>query len=373
MNKILYIALSDLNDESDGVSQKIKMQLQAFRANGMIADCIAYGYEAVNLYSEQGCISIKRFKKYVPRRICLFESALSLIKQNDYNLCYIRFPHMDLFFIRVLKLLKKHRTKIFLEVPSYPIAYSKFSIQAPASMFFYLQDKLFSKRLKKYVYRCVSIGKYSEKIFGVRNINIPNGINVSYYPENRITNIENKINIISVSNLYSPHGYDRLIKGLINYYKEEFYKTEINILMVGTGPEKEALERLCIENNIDNHVFFYGKKFGQELNDLFNLCNMACGPLAIHRKGAQLASPLKTKEYFARGIPFIYAYDEIGLPDDYPFALKFSANDEPIEFDEIIEFYERIKDDYAEISKNMRRFAKTNYSWEDLFNKIIVE
>ncbi len=44
--------------------------------------------------------------------------------------------------------------------------------------------------------------------------------------------------------------------------------------------------------------------------------------LALYSKGMQEASPLKSREYLARGLPVIGAYEDTDIPDDSPVYLK---------------------------------------------------
>lgn len=368
MKKILYIALCNLQDKSDGVSKKIQMQLSAFKSNGMISHCIAYGNDGCYLYGQDSSKIIAPFREFIPRRITLFYAVLQHVKRYKYDLSYIRYPYSDYFFILVIKKLKKQNSRIFLEIPSYPIEYPILNIRSLPKLLLYLQDKAFCRMLKNYIYRCFSVGNYTERIFNIKCTNMPNGINISDFPKTIYCGEKDKLNIVSVSGFYLHHGFDRLILGLVRYYRNFMSgKIKIYLHMVGEGPEKHKLEQICLVKGISEYVIFYGKMSGKPLDNLFNSCNMACGSLALHREGFVTASPLKTKEYLARGIPFIYAYKEIGLPENYPYALQLPANDDAIDFNQIIDFYNNYIDHYLEVSYNMRHFAKENYSWDNIF------
>ena len=67
----------------------------------------------------------------------------------------------------------------------------------------------------------------------------------------------------------------------------------------------------------------------------------------MHRIGLFEGSTLKTREYCAKGIPFIYGYRERGIKESFPYAFRVSANEEPIDLKKIITLpykTEKIKD-----------------------------
>ncbi len=79
-------------------------------------------------------------------------------------------------------------------------------------------------------------------------------------------------------------------------------------------------------------------------------------------------STLKLREYCAEGLPFVYAYDDSEF-DNYRFAKKFSNDDDPIDINEIVSFYNEIKtENYYEI---MRDFARKNLTWDVQMKPVI--
>jgi hypothetical protein len=77
------------------------------------------------------------------------------------------------------------------------------------------------------------------------------------------------------------------------------------------------------------------------------------------------ACSLKTREYMARGLPFVYAYDDPDLPPDSPFCRKFDNADTPVFAESLISFAEEItrKAALTDISSAMRTFAKASMDW----------
>lgn len=62
-----------------------------------------------------------------------------------------------------------------------------------------------------------------------------------------------------------------------------------------------------------NNVICHGGLYGNDLEKIFSCADVALGTLALHRKNMQEATPLKTREYLAYGIPVVAGYRDIDL------------------------------------------------------------
>lgn len=172
---------------------------------------------------------------------------------------------------------------------------------------------------------------------------------------------------MSVSNERYYHGYPKLIHSLYDYYKTDGRR---RIIIKFVGDFKTSTKLLVDKYNLSQHVFFLGKKSGEELNEIYDNADLGIGALAP-RAGAEYGSSIKTKEYFAKGLPFINGWKEYAFDDSYPYVKRFSLNEENIDFKEIISFYESIKED-KNMKESMRLFAEKNYTWKSQFEKIFL-
>ena len=220
------------------------------------------------------------------------------------------------------------------------------------------------------VYKMVVVGAKTDKVFGVDAINIPNGINTMF--EKDIEYVFNKktINIISVSGIYLPHGYDLLIAGLKDYYTKDKRPYEIYFHLVGDGPLKDSLIKQTEDLGLERYVKFYNNLSGDKLDEIYQISNMGCGPLGVHRIGWTVSSPLKTKDYFVRGLPFFCAYEEVGVSLDYPYILRFDSVEKKIDVEKIVSFFETYNEKFDEVSKEMKNFAFENFTWEKILGFI---
>src|SRR5699024_7939355 len=106
---------------------------------------------------------------------------------------------------------------------------------------------------------------------------------------------------------------------------------------------------------------FLGKKYGEELSRLYSQADLGIGPLAP-RAGAEYGSSIKTKEYFAKGLPFINGWKEYAFDDSYPYVKRFDINADSINFFEVVDFYQGIENK-DNVKREMREFAKDHYTW----------
>ena len=78
--------------------------------------------------------------------------------------------------------------------------------------------------------------------------------------------------MLSVRRLQKRMGLDILIKACT------LIECDFNLDIVGTGPEKEFLEKLITENELENKVFLRGPLSDIELNEIIKECNLTVMP-----------------------------------------------------------------------------------------------
>jgi dTDP-4-dehydrorhamnose 3,5-epimerase len=168
-------------------------------------------------------------------------------------------------------------------------------------------EVFYRQSFKKYVDKMVTFSK-AEEIFGVKTIKINNGIVMDSIPLKTSTNNKNEINLIAVASMQFWHGYDRLIDGLKNYYSKK-QSIKVFLQFVGDSNNTESLKykHLIDLYKLNPYITFHGFKNGSNLDELFNLSDLAIGCLGVHRKNIKYIKSLKNSEYCARGIPFVYS------------------------------------------------------------------
>lgn len=359
--KGLYIAKIDEEYSLDfGVSKKIKGQIQAFENLGVKIDYLRLKDKNVMLNDKK----IKRIKvKYFAyAEYRKFTKNLG----NEYDFIYARYVKGDLNFYKTLKDYHKKGVKVIVEIPTYPYDTEQKScnIKVIKSNIF---DKIIRKKLKKYLFRIAVTNEHKE-IFGIKTININNGINIKEFPLIKPV-CSKSINLVGIANLAPWHGYDRVIKGLGQYYANKNKSENVEFYIIGEGKEKENLMSLCEKLNLEDKVHFLGAKRGRELDEIFDRMHIGASSLALFRAGGG-HDPIKSKEFLARGIPVLLGYKDRLIDMNLPYVFHVVENDEPIDIDLIVEKYN------ASLKINpqdIREYAKEFLSWEAQMQKILSE
>jgi len=227
--------------------------------------------------------------------------------------------------------------------------------------------------------RIVTIGSFPKvlKKFENKIIEINNGINVDEVPmpksdvnERLLRSGNRPLQLVSVANTTYWHGYDRIITGLHNYYKNSPTKP-VYYHCVGNGSDIDKLRKLSSNLSLDNYVIFHGAKVGTELNRILERSDIAFGSLGFHRSKLKEGSPLKTREYCARGIPFVIAYDDPDFPELFPYVLKIPSDESPVDIDKVCKWYEELTVDYTTYPIEMRKYAEEHLTWDAKLRPVI--
>ncbi|MCL1864049.1 MAG: hypothetical protein FWF78_10840 [Defluviitaleaceae bacterium] len=350
--KMAYIAnFKKMDIYYSGVIKKIDNQISAFSKSSInVLKCSAKKHPLNSLNRKIG---------FLP--FCSQWNYTQLIDNyGNYDTYYIRFFfNIDRPFIAFCKELKKINpaVKIILEIPTYPYdGENAFKTVSDA-----LKDKINRKRLYKYVDRLVVFTDQKD-IWGIKTINIINGVDVEG-TRKRVVHFDNaKISIIAVANFEFWHGYDRFICGLGEYYKHGG-KRNIILHLVGPGTPnvKKLYDDIIDRYNLKNHVIMHGKKTHNDLDDVYDKCSIALGSLGLHRVDKDLnTSTLKTGEYTAKGLP-VMSSGRVDMYDrDYPYFLKLVADETPIDINQVITFYDKIyhsDETYTIINDEIRQLA----------------
>ncbi len=355
MKKLLYISPTAINfAQLDGVQKKILNQSKAFQGFGYDVKILTYYDGKVLLYDvrQERSTEINKGKS----KIDVLRAVPGIIR--DYDCVYIRYPKSDFFFTHTLKSIHKKGAPVVVEIPTYP--YDTEHGNSLKGRIIDVLDKHYRKKLYKYVQRICTFSDDKE-IFGIPTINTINGIDFAQYqPDYTPMNLEQSINLIAVSGMFVIHGYDRLIKGLGKYYSSGG-KRNIILNIVGSGNVENQYKELTEKCKLQEHVIFHGRKFGQELLDLYKGQALGINSLAIHRANLVNESTLKTKEYAALGLPVISSsyVDAFSKDGNEKYTLMVAPDESDIDIDAIISFvYSVYSRPLKEVRDNIRSDAK---------------
>ena len=359
--KVVYIAAIDYSKkEYFGVYKKIEGQIKAFNELNFDIDSILIKDSKIII--NNNVIDRKLSKPWYSgfHKLLLKEYKGLLLK---YEFVYIRFSRNDINFLRLLRYLSANNIKVIVEIPTYP--YDKeFDYNFKQSIY-RIVDKYVTKNMYKYTYRIATTNSL-DKIYNIDTIQIRNGVDTDSI--NITSSIKNNdvINFVGIANLSKWHGYDRMINGLSNYYKDKRINKEIHFYVIGEGVEKENLIRLTNRLCLNNYVHFLGAKIGKELDRIVDDMHIGVSSLALFRAGGG-HDPIKTKEFLAQGLPVIVGYNDKLVDMALPYVIKVDECDEAIDFNYIIERFNNIEYKNLEI----RDYAEKMLSWRLQMSKVV--
>ena len=380
------IYLSNLDPvKAKGYETKILGQIEGFNKLGVDIDLICFTSDnrvILKQYcAKQESIEEKKLSSFLHnillKRTSLYKNTLKVINQNNPDFLYLRHPRSDLLYLDFLKSVKQLNPHIVIvsEIPTYPYDQEYINCNSIKDRILILLDKVTRNQLKKYIDRIVVIA-YDSDVFGIPSINMTNGINTSRIK--RITpakSIDRELHLIGVGNVDFWHGYDRVILGLKEYYQKSSDLNQLRIIFNIVSPYRETvakLQKLTTDLNLSNNVIFHGAKHGQELDELFEKCHLAIGDLGSHRKQLIQTAALKTREYTARGIPFMHSAKDADFGSTFPYCITVPANDEAIDIQKVINFIKIIAKE-INYPQKIRTYAEQYLDWSIKLKPVLEE
>ena len=303
---------------------------------------------------------------------CIYNYCIQEGIQFVYARC---FQNANPWLIHFFKKLKQAGIRSVTEIPTYP--YDSEFVGFPLETRLGLKiDQLFRRQLYAQMDAVVTFSDAKE-IFCQRTINISNGVDFDSIPLHQPSSINHHpsaLHLIGVAEVHYWHGYDRLIAGIGEYYKNGGKRDVFFHIVGGVGPSEmydsihaPGFAELMEKYQIKDRVLFHGQLFGEQLDEVFNQCQFAIGSLARHRSGITNIKTLKNREYATRGIPFIYSEQDSDF-DAQPYVLKVPADESPIVLQQIIDFMDSFTMEPSEIRQTV-----VHLSWKTQMQKVIDE
>lgn len=379
-DKLLYISNLDTNNPKHlGILKKARGMCKGF----------AEGYDVYLEYRKgerflvettvsNKALLDKCYKGHLGR-IRFYKDIEEWIQKNKIRIVYIRFDHLDNVMLRFFKALRKADVKIYLELPTYPYAgerdkrhkellkkkkYPEYMAKRIAAI---IENKN-TKAVSKYIEKIITY-TYDGTIWNTPSLCIENGVDCGNIKLREHHNDSSNIIVGVIANLAKWHAVDRFVEGMKTYYANGCPEHEVEFWIVGEGSESPVIRELIDKYGLEDHVIMKGAKTGAELEEIIDNIDIGVGTLGLHRIGLPWGSTIKSKEYCAAGLPFVYASREKALKGDEPFALKFPDDETPINIEEVVRFALKVRNDHT-LRAAMREKAEKEYSWASLTKKI---
>lgn len=369
---INYIPL----DNVVGVAKKIKQQADAARDLNLSIDFIILNSDLEkqdkNLIYKKLKTSTSKIISKLQKRFFRYKIISNTLNLRSYDYVILRYPGMDFSSIFYLnKFVRNYGNIIITEHHTDEIKEIKSRKMTLVKKIRVLLEKKYAKKLLSNVkgiigvtdeIRLVELNKIKKN---KPSCVVSNGISTSSTPFAPVKKFDNsELVMVFVASSFSPwHGLDRLLEGL------KLYSGDVCIRLYLIGDlDNEYIDTI---NELDKEqvsIEVLGRKYGDELNTIYNKSNLAISSLALHRNGLSEACVLKTREYIARGIPFVYGYSDSDLDGSEDFALRIQSNDSPVDISKIIKFVKQSSENNL-ISHSERNFALEKLDWK---NKVVL-
>ena len=370
MKKLLYITRYSL-DEEFNLKKKFDGQLSAFANLGY--DVFFIGFDRKHLYlvhhDEKTVYGKTHFKvpSYLHTQFYndLHKAAVKAIKENGIDVVYWRFAPLFASSCKVAEATKKAGAELIVEIPTFPS--SKENNLTGLRKAFSVYSDRFSDRFRDLVDAYVVIGEDAHGEYkGRLAINIENGIDINSIRLRNPQYEKNAVHILAVSAMRYWHGYDRLIKSIAAYQGN--YDIYLHLVGGLDGECADEWKQLAADSGIADKVIFHGYLYGKELDQIADICDLGCA--SLRRNDYSHISELKTREYTARGLPFIISLkDDVFDKAEKEFCYLVPNDESNPDMNGIIDFALRTREDHGLIPY-MREFAQKNLTWEIQYKKL---
>ena len=352
MAKGIFLVYDEINMKSpDGIEQKIISQVEMFRGIGI-------DMQIKVLHKNK-----KTRWNYEPEYV-----------KADF-IYFRRGTTVDARFVSFFKRIKREGNPIiFMEIPTYP--YEGEGGQSFRSKIKHAIDHYYRRKLYQCIDRIVVTGAdVGPTLWNIPTVCIVNGIDLSKTLIRKYQPHGDTVIITCVAKFSPWHGYERIIKGLAEYYKAS-QERKVYLLMVGEGVERSYYENMVNEYHLNDYVSFVGKKTGTELEEIYNRTDIGVCSLGRYKSNIDVIGDLKSREFMAKGIPVICGCKiDVLEGKNFRYAMFFPNNDSIINIWSVLRFYDdlKVKENEEEISSKIRLISKSWIDYQETFKRVLKE
>lgn len=343
-----------------GVDGSIAGLARAARKHALPLDVITISAEGADVDPN---VQARRFEVPAPGRLARlvrFHAIASAFREGEYDVAFIRYPcAIDLDPLALLRraparaVATVHHSKEVEEISSG----GSLGMRARA-----LLERIQGPRLLR---RLAGIVGVTEEIRAyevaraqraVTSAAISNGVDVDAIPHSRFRAFDgHTLRVAFVASSLAPwHGWERLRQGLTRHRGAMRVVVDAIGAIGGAAGSTEHLGQAEIR--------YHGMLDRPGLTRVLDEANVAVSSLGMHRIGLAEGCVLKTREYTARGLPFVYGYRDSDLHGDEPFALRLPATDDPVSIEELLAFASNVAA-RPELADEARAHARAKMDW----------
>lgn len=372
MAKILFLMRMPM-DGRDNLCAKFYGQIQCARRLGHTVHWIGWDREGMWLCGDgeprllhKGRLTGLPVYHHTMLYIDLFSALRVLAKQQKYDLVYMRYMPTFGNAPGALDLVKKNGAKLIVEHPTFPPNFARTTSALRKPVFVYT-DHVFEKIKPMVDFYAVMGDDCGGMVDGKPAVNIVNGVDVESLPLHVQPENGNEIHLLALASMSYWQGYDRLINAVAGWQGKETFVLH----MVGTEGDGSLARwmQLARDQGIEDRVIYEGALHGESLNAMVARCDLGVGGLGLHRRKIQTAISLKLREYMARGLPFMYAVEDVSVPWPAQFCVKVSNDDNLVDLQAVRDFVLSVRCK-PDIPLQMRAYAMEHMSWQEILQEV---
>lgn len=170
--------------------------------------------------------------------------------------------------------------------------------------------------------------------------------------------IDGHIHLLFVASLFTSwQGLDLLLDSIENS------ESVFTLHLVGEVYEAD-LVRCCN----DNRVVLHGQLDSAEMRKIEQICSVAVGSLALHRKSLNEACALKVRQYLHAGLPVYSSHKDV-FPDEFPFY-RIGA----VDIDLVLDYArEMLNTSRCTVRAQATPYIDKKRLWENLYQSINID
>lgn len=360
-----YLHYRDISNEKHnktGIDRKVEGQIKALNDAG--CDCNFILCKQPETIPEM----IASCLPFLPDGID-WPNAVDL-KDADY--IYIRRPRFAsremIGFLADVKAVNP-AIKIIYEIPTFPYDKEMSSLKMRLAK---SKDVKYRKYLSKYVDYIADLSG-TDYIFAIPTVQIINGIDLARVKERQHKAADDSIHLLCVAMFMDWHAADRIIEGIAEYENSP-QAENVMLHLVGEGEKLPSLRSLTKSLKIEDRVVFHGYCDSHKMDELYDMCDVAVASLGFHRIGVDVASTLKTREYLAKGIPFVYSGNiDVFVNNPVDFCMKIPADDSPVDIEDVVNFFRNLTEgeSVADLTSRIRAYAEEHVGMDAAMSNVV--
>lgn len=384
--KFLYVSSVSKSRQYSGILKKVAGQTKGVSELGWDAFYTCMEGDSVTLCKGDDTLQRETFPgglRWRDRQKTVADKICGFVENGKYDAVYIKGFLASPYACKIAACAKKSNQKcrVIFEIATYPYwgtwlqllktDFKDHQLRSFLGHLFEISQHITSMpQMKRNVDMLAVFGKPVKRLWKIPCVMLDNGITFTDFHSKTYRYAKDGIHILGVVGTTLSHGYSRVLNGIAKYKDQGgFAKMPVYFDIVGGNDTIKELKSEVLKLQIAQNVSFLGYKNSKELQQLYDYCDIAVSVLGGFSYHLNYMSPIKSREYCAAGMPFLYAYEDT-LPPDAPFAMKIPNNSSPVNIGDVVKFAENCRRN-PEISVKERQYAESHYDWKIIMKRVL--